>query len=1083
MKNMLYKDLFRDIKNSKGRYLSILCIVALGVAFFAGIKSAPIVMETTADKYYDDYNLMDIRVLSTLGLTNNDVKELKKIDEIEGIFPTYSIDTIVKENEQEKVAKIHALPLEDIKSNNSKDYINRVNVVEGRLPSKTGECVVEKSKMEGLNLKVGETINLYSGTSENLKDKLKTTKYKVVGIIETPYYLSYEKGSSSIGNGRINGIIMIPQEDFEMDAYNEIFLTLKDVKKVNSYSEEYSNKVDKASNKIEDLSKSRIEARYDEVVGKANEDLEKGKKEFKDKKSEVNNKLEKAQQDLNTYNRKIVIGEKTLKDKKDQAENQIANGKEAISKGEKDLDNGYKQYEDGLKTFSENKLLANQQFAKAEKELDEAKKQIDSLNSLILSLEESKNNPNLTEEEKNNITLQIEKNKQLVGGINSAYQQGTSELEAKKQELNNAENKLIATKITLDKNKEKLLSEKQNLSSMELKSKQEFRKAQKDLTVQKNKINEAQKQLDNSKVKAEDELFEAQKKLEKAQDKIDKIEKPEWYVLDRNSNYSYVEYKTSAEGIDKVSNVFPVFFFCVAALVCLTTMTRMVDEQRINIGTLKALGYTTLQIAKKYILYALSASLLGSIIGSIIGCILFPSIVFNAYGIMYTLPPIKLVFDAKIIITVTIVAVGINTIATIFACYNEVRETPSVLMRPKSPKLGKRILLERIPFIWNKIGFIGKVTLRNIFRYKKRFLMTVLGIAGCSALILTGLGIQDSIQVIVDGQFGSIFKYDMSTNFKNDIKPSDFKNIDNYLSKESKIEDYQIIGSENGKIAKEKGREDITILSPEDRIKMEKLIHLKERTSQNPIKLEKQGIVVSEKVAKLLNVKINDEVQLINSKDKKATAKVIGIAENYVGNYAYISKEYYKEIFNRDISYNGVIATINDKTKQGEDYIAKKLMEKTGTSSVNFNTELRQSFKNTIKSLNYVVLVMTLSAGVLAFVVLYNLTNVNISERIREIATIKVLGFYDKEVSAYIYRENIVLTIIGAIVGLGLGAVLHQFVMVTLEPSNLMFGRIIQIRSCFIAFTLTVILGFIVNFAMYYKLKRVKMVESLKSVD
>lgn len=1083
MKNMLHKDLLRDIKNSKGRYLSILCIVALGVAFFSGIKTAPIVMETTADKYYDDYNLMDVRVLSTLGLTENDVKELKKIDEIEGIFPTYSIDTLLKNNEEENVVRLHGLPIEEIKNKDNKNYINRVNVVEGRLPSKTGECVVEKSKMGGVDLKVGQTINLYSGNDESLDDKLKNTKYKVVGIIETPYYLSFEKGSSSIGNGNVNGIIMIPQEDFKIDAYTEIFLTLKDVKKENSYSEEYTNKVENTLTKIEDLSDSRIEARYDEVVDEANKNLEKEKLKFDDKKKEVNDKLEKAQQEINANKIKIANGEKDLKKKSLQVEEQISKGKEAISNGEKELEKGYKQYEEGLKVFNENKLVANQQINEAQKKLDEIKTQIESLKQINTSLEDSIKNPSLSEEEKNNIVLQIEQNKQILKTISSKHQQGSAELEAKKQELKSSENKLIVTKLSLDENKEKLLLQKQNLILMEAKSKEEFSKGEENLKLQKNKLNQGQEELNESKIKAEDELFDAQKKLQEVQDEIDKIEKPEWYVLDRNSHYSYVEYKTSAEGINKVSNVFPVFFFCVAALVCLTTMTRMVDEQRINIGTLKALGYTTFQIAKKYILYALSASFLGSIIGSIIGCILFPIIIFTAYGMMYTLPPINLVFDAKIIVIVTIVAIGINTFATVVACYNEVRETPSILMRPKSPKLGKRILLERIPFIWNKIGFIGKVTLRNIFRYKKRFLMTVLGIAGCSALILTGLGIQDSIQIIVDGQYGSIFKYDMSVSFKNDIKPSELSSIKKHLREEDKIEGYQVIANENGKISKEKEVEDITILVPEDINEMKKFIHLKERTTQKTINLKNQGIVISEKLAKQFNVKVNDEVQLINNNDKKSTAKIVGISENYVGNYAYISQEYYEEIFNTKISYNGAIGIVNDKTKQGEDEVAKKLIEEDGITSVKFNTELRQNFKSTIKSLNFVVVVMTLSAGVLAFVVLYNLTNVNISERIREIATIKVLGFYDQEVSAYIYRENIILSIIGAIVGLGLGVMLHRFVMVTLEPSNLMFGRIIQIKSYFIAFTLTVILGLIVNFAMYYKLKRVKMVESLKSVD
>nr|WP_330362595.1 ABC transporter permease [[Clostridium] dakarense] len=561
------------------------------------------------------------------------------------------------------------------------------------------------------------------------------------------------------------------------------------------------------------------------------------------------------------------------------------------------------------------------------------------------------------------------------------------------------------------------------------------------------------------------------------------MEKPQWYILDRNSHYSYAEYAGCANSIDALAKIFPVFFFSVAALVCLTTMTRMVDEQRINIGTLKGLGYTTGQIAKKYILYALIASLLGSILGLMIGYTVFPIIVFNSYGIMYTLPPVDLVFDVKLAVGVTLTAVLITTVAAYSACFKELRETPSVLMRPRAPKNGKRIMLEKIPFIWNKIGFIGKVTIRNIFRYKKRFLMTVLGISGCSALILTGLGIQDSIQMIVDGQYGSIFKYDMSVILDNNIKNSELTDIEKYIKEENAISDYQFVNNQNGKISLGKEEKSINIVIPKNTDEFKNFVGLKDRKSQKPIELDNKGIVLSEKVARDLNIKAGDSIKLLNSKDKKAEVKVSGITENYISHYAYMSKEYYKEVFKRDIDYNRVLGILNNKSKSVEDSISKRLIGEPGVNGVSFNTGLKENFEDTIKNLNYVVLIMTVSAGALAFVVLYNLTNVNISERIREIATIKVLGFYDNEVSAYIYRENIILTVIGTIVGLGIGKLLHQFIMVTVEIESMMFGRIIESSSYIIAGLLTIMLGLIVNLAMYYKLKNVEMVESLKSVD
>ncbi|MGX4601071.1 FtsX-like permease family protein [Faecalimicrobium sp. JNUCC 81] len=1082
MKSILNKDIIMDIRKSKGRFLSILFIVALGVAFFSGIKVSPIVMKNTSDKYYDDYNLMDIKLISTLGLTDDDISEIKKIKGVKGIFPTYSMDVLTEYKSNQQVLKVHSLELNNMENNND-DYINRVKLVEGRLPQKSGECVIERNKIEKLKIPLGTKIKLKSGTDKDISDSLKNTEYTVVGYIETPYYLSYEKGSSSIGSGAINKIVMIPQEDFKIEAYTEAFLTVDGAKGEDSYSDKYFDKVNEVTDKLDNISKSRIDKRYNEVIDAANEELQNGKKEFEDKRDEVNNELKKAESDINTYSKQIESGENQLKNKKNEVSLKISNGNKQISLGEKEIKNGYIQYENHLNEFNENKNLAQQGFIDAQNKLEELNKQIHYLNNVNSSLEEKLNQENLSEQEKNKLTEELNKNNLVLQTLNSSYKNGKNELENKKQQFKDIENKLSSTKATLDSNKEKLSKEKENIINMEAKSKLEFDKAENEFKKQQQKIEKSKEKLNESKIKANDELIKAENKIKDSEDDIKKIEKPQWYILDRNSHYSYAEYAGCANSIDALAKIFPVFFFSVAALVCLTTMTRMVDEQRINIGTLKGLGYTTGQIAKKYILYALSASLLGSILGLMIGYTVFPIIVFNSYGIMYTLPPVDLVFDVRLAVGVTLTAILITTIAAYSACFKELRETPSVLMRPRAPKNGKRIMLERIPFIWNKIGFIGKVTIRNIFRYKKRFLMTVLGISGCSALILSGLGIQDSIQMIVDGQYGSIFKYDMSVNLDNNIKNSELINVEKYIKEENDISNYQFINNQNGKISVGKSEKSINIVIPKNSNEFKNFVGLKDRKSQKKIELNNKGIVLSEKAARDLNIKVGDSIDIVNNKDKKARVKVIGITENYISHYAYISKEYYKEVFKRDVDYNRVIGILNNESKSAEDNISKKLISQSGVNGVSFNTGLKENFETTIENLNYVVLIMTISAGALAFVVLYNLTNVNISERIREIATIKVLGFYDNEVSAYIYRENIILTVIGTITGLGIGKLLHQFIMVTVEIESMMFGRIIESSSYLIAMILTITLGLIVNLAMYYKLKNVEMVESLKSVD
>ena len=512
-------------------------------------------------------------------------------------------------------------------------------------------------------------------------------------------------------------------------------------------------------------------------------------------------------------------------------------------------------------------------------------------------------------------------------------------------------------------------------------------------------------------------------------------------------------------------------------------MTRMVDEQRINIGTLKALGYTVLDIAKKYILYAFSASVIGSILGLIVGFTVFPLVIFYAYGMMYTLPPMQFAVDFKLAIGITLVAILVTTLSAYFACRKELLEEPSTLMRPKAPKNGKRILIERIGFIWNRLSFISKVTFRNIFRYKKRFLMTVLGIAGCTALLVTGFGVRDSIQMIVSGQYGELFKYDMEITASNDITKKEIQDLVDEVKSHENIKKCGLFVYESGEVRTDKANEDVSIVIPDNLDTFGEFIHLRERVGHKKLSLDDQGLILSEKTARVLGASVGDTIKLKNGDDITVDAKVIGITENYLSHYAYMTKDYYNKLFNTIPSNNKILGILNDTSTKAEDNLSEEINKIDSVSGVVFNTASKETFSNTIKNLNYVVLIIIVFAGALAFVVLYNLTNVNISERIREIATIKVLGFYDSETAAYIYRENIILTLVGIVFGLGLGKILHQYIMITVEVKSMMFGRIISPKSYVIAAILTVVLSLIVNFVMYYKLKNVKMVESLKSVD
>ncbi|WP_066893262.1 FtsX-like permease family protein [Clostridium nigeriense] len=1074
MKTAFFKDVIRDIKKSKGRFFSIFAIIALGVAFFSGIKVAPIDMKRTADKYYDDYNFMDLTLYSTLGFIDEDIDEIRKVENIEDVFPTYSLDTVTKIGSSELVIKVMGIPL------NSDNYVNKYKLIEGRLPEKSNECVIEAGKIENLNLSIGDKIKLESGTNEEINESLENTEYEIVGKVQTPYYLSYEKGTSTIGNGKVSSYVVIPIDNFKIPAYTEVYVTINGAKSLNSYSKKYFDVVEDIQLSLESLGNERAGLRYEEILNEANKKLNESKSELNKQKEIGEKKLKDAQKQIEDSEKTIKNGEDELFKKETDYKLTIIQAENEILLGQYKIDSGKAAIESAKATLTQEKANAESMINTAKESLVTLEKSKEEINIQINQKENELKNPNLTEVEKNKIKNELnglyKTRDEINNGITYINQQiKTTEdkIRTAEEEIANKEKELAEGQNLLNENKKKLETSKKDAEN-------QFASAKLDLENGKIELEKGKKEYEESKDQFDKEIASAEAKLIKAENDIKSIEEPSWYVLDRNSQYSYVDYKNNADSIDKLAKVFPVFFFLVAALVCLTTMTRMVDEQRINIGTLKGLGYSKYKIASKYIVYSFSASFLGSLFGLIIGYTVFPIVIFDAYGIMYSLPKVELEFNIPIALLITLVSVAVTTLSSVLACYKELLETPATLMRPKAPKEGKRILLERINFIWNRLGFIGKVTVRNIFRYKKRFFMTVFGIAGCTALIVTGFGIKDSIKTIVDKQFGEIFKYDLTINIDKDISNLEKKDFEKELSTLSEIDKLLMISSENAKIKTEDTDKDINLIIPQDTSKIGEFVNFTNRTSKEKYKLSDSGIILSEKAAKQSKTKIGDEVK-IKLNNKEYSLKVSGITENYTFNYAYISPKYYKEIFNKEPIYNSIIA--NTENVENENDFSLRIMEKSIVKGVSFNSSIRENFDNMIKSLNYVIIVIIVSAGTLAFVVLYNLTNVNISERIREIATIKVLGFYDKEVSAYIYRENIFLTIFGILFGEVLGILLHRFIMLTVEIDNMMFGRNIDFPSFILSAILTIVFAVLVNSVMFYKLKKVKMVESLKSVD
>jgi putative ABC transport system permease protein len=789
-------------------------------------------------------------------------------------------------------------------------------------------------------------------------------------------------------------------------------------------------------------------------VDKATKELEKGKKEYYEGKVDAEKKLADALKEIEDAQLKITDGEKVLEREERLFYKTIQEGREKLEQAELNLIKGEEELKIALKNFNEQKLLAEEQFVLAEEEIKKGEEAILMLESQIAEIYAVLENPILPEEQRNKLSADLHTANTVLAKTVKAVENGKAELNANKEALIKAEDELNRNKELLVESRETLEKEKIKLVNSEREGIRELNKAKSDTAQARIDLDEAVVEYNKSKLEVEEELEKAWEEILEAKRKIQDIKKPKWYVLDRESHYSYMDYGGAADRIDALSGVFPLFFILVAALVCLTTMTRMVDEERGNIGTLMSLGYDKWDIAFKYIIYAFIATLVGCILGIVIGYTIFPIVIFNAYSIMYVLPPVQLQFDYKLAIGVTVITVLLTTMTAYRACSNELKENTASLMRPKAPRIGKTVFLERITYIWNRLNFSYKVTSRNLLRYKRRFFMTVFGIAGCTALLLTGFGIRDSIRAVVDRQYGEIFTYDITIGIEDDGGEK--------LNKYQQIKNYTLLQREGGSLSNNCNEKDISIVVPKDVENISDFIHLRDFKTKEELRVPEEGLIITKQVSNSLDIENGDKIVLINSEDEEAIVEVKGITENYTSNFAYISKEFYMEIFNRELKYNEGVGHLVDMTKTVEDNLSRELLNEDGIVSVSFNSELKEDFDDIIASLGYVVLVMIISAGSLAFVVLYNLTNVNISERVREIATIKVLGFYDNEVAIYIYRENIILTFIGTLIGLVMGIFLHRYIMTTVEMDNIMFGLDLEPLSYVYSILLTLIFSIFV---------------------
>ena len=1282
----LHKDFWMEIRKSKARFISIFLIVALGVAFFSGIQASSPDMRYSGDAYYEAAKLMDLKIQGTLGLTQRDVKAVSDIDGVELAEGSYSTDVMSGEDDARKV-----LHLESISSN-----FNLLTADEGRIPEKSGEIFLDKPFAKNRGYKIGDTISVSEDGDSEL---LKKTTYTVVGIGSSPLYISFNRGNTTLGSGEVSGFGYILPEDFEQEAFTQIYIMVHESGDVISYTDAYDNLIRKIQKRVEGIEKEQCSLRYDEIVAEANEKLDDARKELEDGKKESEEKLGDAKKKLDDGQKKYEDGKKEYEDGKQQlsdAKKELTDGKQQLADGRKQIEDGWsqlnsakQQVEDGLSQLNaarsqladseaqinekqaeltagyEQLTAAKQQVSDGEAQLREAEKTLESkqaeLDSGREQLETGKNTiketktaltgqkeqceaglvqvsegesqissseevlsgqqaqldeltsqkealssqvaelqaqydagaeAGKTEEELAELSTQIQtlngqisameeqinagqaqidgaqaeltaKKSELaqtraelessLGQINEGFSQikeqeetlsgteaqlnegqeeldkGKKELETKKAELSAAKEEIAVNQATLDDgqsqldsaraqlsagrqqleekqaqlnagqaeiqaNTEKLTSSQAELDANEQKlldgekeireNEQKLKDAKKDLEDAKKKLSDGKKEYQDGKKEADDKIAEAQQKIEDAQKEVDDIETPEWIVTDRNDLPEYSDFGDNAERLKNIGKVFPMIFFLVAALISLTTMTRMVEEQRTQIGTMKALGYGKASIASKYLSYAFLATVGGSIAGVLFGEKVLPFIIIQAYGIMYWNigDHMQLDYELQYALIASGAAVICTMGATLFSCAKTLAETPASLMRPPAPKEGKRILIERISFIWKHLSFSWKSSMRNLFRYKKRLFMTIFGIAGSMGLMLVGFGLYDSIMDIAILQYDQIQHYDAMVINDEDATDSQEKDLLKFLDGNSEIDHYTRVQLTKMTAPKEKGSVSIYVYVPENTENFKEDVTLRDRKSHEQYELTDDGAVICEKTASLIGVKTGDEITL-EKDNRKYKVKITAVTENYMGHYVYMTPPCYEKTFGEKPEYSSTVYTMKEDAESDLETLGNAILKYPAALSISYTSSTAGQVERMLGSLGAVIWVLIISAGMLAFVVLYNLNNINITERQRELATLKVLGFYDGEVSQYVFRENILLSFIGILAGAVFGIFLHRYVITTVEVDAVMFGRNIKPISFVYSGIITFGFSMFVNMVMHFKLKKINMVESLKSVE
>ena len=1097
---MFHKDTLRLIKKTIRRFFTIFLMVFIGVAFMVGVLSTHSIMKKSVDIYFDEYNFMDVQLYSSYGFDEEDVKTIKNADVVEDVFASKYVDVYGTQKENIFVTRVQELDT----------TINQFELLSGRLPENEQEALTLGSSSFGVVYEEGEVVRLYLEEDE-VTDSLRYEEYTIVGTVRTGQYMASTKEPSNLENLNLEAVIFVDNEDFIADYYTSMYVTLKGSQEYVAFTDDYLEHVEKQLDSLQKVIDGQQEHRKQDIIEEIEEEIADGERELEEATIEAYEELDKAQKELDDGYKELLKAEIQIQ----LGEQEIENGEKQIKENRIKLEDGKKEVDDAVKEVE----------AESGQSFEETVEEIEALYMVYVGIEA------IVEEignEDTTITEQIDTNKAEIDKLeaerteyrqqllqlqlNGGTEEEIAECEAKIEELDEdisnlqTQNTFLQSVITMYENGtfESILDMIDEMANGDVKSTYEdlkklesaklevengikqLEQAEKDLKAGKKEIQDAKKELakgtkeyedgvkefNDAKIEVEEELEKARIDLAKARQDLEELPDAKWMVLDRDSHYSTAMYAGSANQMKTIGEIVPLLFFLVAALVCMTTMMRLIDEERSQMGIFSALGFSKGQIISKYVIYAFIASILGSLVGVFAGIPIFPNVIYWAWKLMYDTPEVYLYLPLEAALIGTLSFTILMMVVSFFVARKSLQQVPSQLMRPKAPKSTKKVFLENIPFIWNRLGFTSKVTARNLIRYKSRFFMTVIGVAGCTSLLVLGFGIKDSIAAVIDVQYSEIMLHNQVVVVEEDKYTDEIVEM---LEDDKRIQIVAPYMNYSSKVyfADEDKTIDVHVLNEA----YDDIVCLRNRKTKEEFSLD-DGVVISEKFAKNHNLAVGDTLKIESNNGIKATVEINGICEMYFQHYLFMTNDYYEEMFD-EVANEDRIAIYTDSNEEMFDVLSSV----EGVKSVLDYSEAKLTFTTMIEALDLIVVVILLAAGSLAFVVLMNLSEVNISERMREIATLKVLGFNNKEVNSYIFKEILLLSLIGAIVGIPLGKLELILVMNIIDMDMVMFGTTIEPLSYVYGFVITMVFAVLVLFFMRGSLRKVQMVESLKSVE